>query len=142
MEPTQSLEVPEPTARHWERSEQPLATNEAAASAELKNGTDGWKSASDGQAPTFNLRPDPMTTFAVGTSLILIGLLYWRVFVWWYSMYMRDESYYSHGPLVPIISLGILYLERDRLRKIRLAPSLWGLVALVPALALVVLSNW
>ena len=47
----------------------------------------------------------------------------------------------SFGWYVPIFSAYILYAERDRLRKAIGAPSLWGLVASLPFLALALLGT-
>ena len=58
--------------------------------------------------------------------LLLVGLLYWPTFTWWYGDWMNKESYYSHGILIPPISLFIIWLQKQRLKSIPLRPDALG----------------
>jgi exosortase len=46
------------------------------------------------------------------------------------------DPQYSHGYLVPLFSLYLLWSRRDKLKGASLSPSWWGVVVLLPALAL------
>lgn len=54
----------------------------------------------------------------------------------WLTSHWRDISHYSHGPLIPLIALGLLWWKRAELRRASLIPHHGG-VALV-ALAMLV----
>jgi exosortase len=43
---------------------------------------------------------------------------------------------YSHGYLVPVFAVGLLWLRRDQLKSDRLRPSIWGLPLIAAGLAL------
>ncbi|MGC1273674.1 MAG: exosortase/archaeosortase family protein [Planctomycetaceae bacterium] len=70
----------------------------------------------------------------------LVGLL---ALVWGYAGTIavlarkwEADPQYSHGYLVPLFSLALLWLRRDALHVDRLRPSLWGVPLLVAALLL------
>lgn len=53
---------------------------------------------------------------------------------WMVDRWTEDESYTSHGPLIPLVTAGILWAERARLREAAGPGSAWGLALLLPAL--------
>lgn len=65
-------------------------------------------------------------------ALALILVLYWETMGWWYAEWMKDDSYYSHGPLVVPIALFMVWSIRSRLIKEKVQPSLWGLALILP----------
>jgi exosortase len=71
-------------------------------------------------------------------ALLLFGpdlLLWWRVW--------RDpDSFYAHGPVVPVLAGLLVWIDWKRLTNLEARPSLWGLVLVIPALVLVTLSRW
>jgi exosortase len=52
----------------------------------------------------------------------------------------RVDPSLSHGPLVPLIALGLLWTQREALRG--LCTSAWGLVLLFPSCLVYVLAMW
>lgn len=97
-------------------------------------------STSGGSREGFTIRDFKLSTYlpiAIGT--ILFGWLYMPVFSAWYEGWMVKESYYSHGPLVPVISLFVVWLKRKQLKDILIKPSAWGYAFLIPCLLMVVL---
>lgn len=62
----------------------------------------------------------------IGLCLLLLGWLYWPTFDWWYSEWNKKESYYSHGILIPPITLFLIWMQRQRLKSIPLRPDALG----------------
>jgi EpsI family protein len=56
---------------------------------------------------------------------VFSGVLQGLVRVW------EAQDEYAHGFLIPVISAYFVYLEKDRLRRIRLAPALWAGLAVL-----------
>jgi len=59
--------------------------------------------------------------------------VYWHTFRWWWGHWWADDSYYSHGILIPIMSGFLVWSSRKRLAKMVLEPSIWGLMAVLLA---------
>ena len=71
--------------------------------------------------------------------LLFAGLAFanWLpTFRWMLDRWTEDESYTSHGPLIPLVSAMLLWLDRERLRAAAGEGSPWGLALLLPALLL------
>jgi len=51
------------------------------------------------------------------------------------------DADYSHGFLVPVLSTYLIWARRDKLRKIPLRPSLWGMVIVLGAIGLLILGS-
>ncbi|MCC6445397.1 MAG: exosortase/archaeosortase family protein [Armatimonadetes bacterium] len=59
-----------------------------------------------------------------------------------WTEWMKKDSNYSHGTLVPFISLFILWLSRDKLREALRRPLYWGLALILPSLLVHILAHW
>src|SRR6185369_4450476 len=71
-------------------------------------------------------------TFSFGLFVaLLLALVYWRNIHWMWGRWQTDP-FYSHGPLVPVVSAFLLWRSRDRLR---LAPAIS-----LPAIAILVVA--
>ena len=77
---------------------------------------------------------------AVITALLLI--IYSPTIWWMVDRWNAKDSYYSHGFLVPVVSLYILWLKRDRLAKIKPKPITLGLWLLIAGLLVHALSSF
>lgn len=67
----------------------------------------------------------PIIKFAVCLALSLIAYI---PTIWWMAdRWFAKESYYSHGLLIPMISIFIIWQRRDALNKIKIAGNIWGL---------------
>jgi len=53
----------------------------------------------------------------------LVAIAYIPTFTWMYERWVSAESYYSHGPLIPIIAIALVWLKRRELIAIPPAPS-------------------
>ena len=79
-----------------------------------------------------------VSTFSL-CSLILI--CYADVFQWMLSRYISPESYYSHGFLVPIVSLFLIWQSRDRLQNVESKNFKLGLIIVCLSLLLHILGT-
>ncbi|MCW5946631.1 MAG: exosortase/archaeosortase family protein [Fimbriimonadales bacterium] len=57
------------------------------------------------------------------------------------SVWFDDEGYYSHGVLVPFLTLYILYARRDKIREQSIGVSMGGMVVLILGLLIVVAAK-
>jgi len=79
--------------------------------------------------------------------MLLAGALFvamqWQFpFTDWWSAWMRKNSYSSHGPLVPLIALFMVWANRKRLAVTKIAPSWWGALLIVPSIPLFIYGRW
>ncbi len=79
----------------------------------------------------------------IGLSIIvlLIVLGYMQIFQWMYGRYIGADSYYSHGLLVPFVSLFLIWHKRELLTTLPQQQSWAGLVVIVFALVLHILGT-
>lgn len=77
-------------------------------------------------------------------QLFLLGLLLAWIYapaVWWMvDRWWAKDSYYGHGPLIPLVSLALLWWRRKELAALSPAPSRWGWAWVVLGLALQTVS--
>lgn len=69
---------------------------------------------------------------------VLLGALLWS---YWPALGQMAHKWnhdpqYSHGYLVPLFSIALLWLRRDRLEVEKLSPSLWGLPILLAGIVM------
>jgi exosortase len=84
--------------------------------------------------------PIPLGTAATAVAIVLaVGLAYRDVWPWLASEW-RDNPYYTHGVLVPLLSLFLVWRARDAL-ALR-APSWLGYPVIAAGLALLVVGLW
>lgn len=74
------------------------------------------------------------TTLAlyIGTILGLLLLVYGNNLIWLWSRWMENPNY-SHGPLIPIISLFIIFQKRDIIKATEFEGSNRGIYILIAA---------
>ncbi|MDA9762189.1 exosortase/archaeosortase family protein [Desulfobacterales bacterium] len=56
---------------------------------------------------------------------------YYTTFLWLHYKYDYQDSYYSHGYMIPFISAYLIYLERHKLKDLEISSSKIGLVMIV-----------
>jgi len=71
-----------------------------------------------------------VSLLAVTFLVVTISFTYWETLLWMYDRYMGADSYYSHGFLIPFISLFFVWQLKDQLQDVQLEPS-WAGFALV-----------
>jgi exosortase len=53
---------------------------------------------------------------------VLVTVVYFPTFIWMVERWTAAETYYSHGFLIPLISIFIVWLRRKELSKLKIAP--------------------
>ena len=82
-----------------------------------------------------------MAVLGTGLFLVVGFFAYRTTLIWMYNRYMSADSYYSHGFLIPVVSLYFIYQLKDSLVKIQPEGSLWGLALVFFALLLHLLGT-
>jgi len=82
-----------------------------------------------------------VNVLGVGALALVIAFCYSAVFQWMYGRYMNADSYYSHGFLVPFVTLFLIWMKRDQLLNQTQQGSIAGLVLIVAALLLHILGT-
>jgi len=76
-------------------------------------------------------------------ALALFVVMQWNFpFIDWWKTWERQNSYYSHGPLVPLIAAFMVGANHKKLRFIKVLPSWLGLVLVLPSIPLFVFGRW
>jgi exosortase len=57
---------------------------------------------------------------------ILLVAAYWPIILWMYDRWFAENSYYSHGILVPVVSLFLIWKKKENLKKLYPEPSPLG----------------
>lgn len=83
-----------------------------------------------------------VTFIPFAVCMVLVAWLYFPIFRWWYGNWTAKESYYAHGPLIPLISILILWLRSRELKQVSTNPDTRGYVFVVGVLALAVFGYW
>jgi exosortase len=111
-----------------------VTTNESAqglTGAERTPSSDGKES-----SKSWDWRRIALDTLPYLLSVGLLIVLAWPMLRWWVWEYTRPESYYAHGPLIPLMAGFMLWSQRKRLAEVPKAPFLPALALFIPALAL------
>jgi len=76
-----------------------------------------------------------------GALIFLVFIsCYYPTFIWLHNKYRGLDSYYSHGYLIPIITVYLIYMKKEELKEVKLKNSLMGLYLVIFALSLHVIS--
>lgn len=70
---------------------------------------------------------------------VMMLLIYWHNVQWLWSRWMENPDY-SHGPLIPLISLFIVYQKRKQIRKIDMRGSIIGVYVIALAVLIYIVS--
>ena len=73
--------------------------------------------------------------------LALLTATFWWTGRWFYIHWTATNSYYTHGPLIPLVSAWLLYRNRRHLAAAPLRPFPMGLCLVIPSLLLHMLAT-
>ena len=97
-------------------------------------------------APTQQIDPAKrITPVAWLMAALIAGLVVysWRVPIdWMVERWLKPESYYSHGFLVPLVVLWLVWRDRHNLSSLRAESSALGLCVMLLGLLILLLSGW
>jgi len=77
-------------------------------------------------------RKASLLRFVVSFGVLLV--VYIPTFVWMYERWVRPESYYGHGFLIPLVSLFVIWQRREFLMKAGLSSDMRGLIIVIAGL--------
>src|SRR5258708_17348572 len=85
-------------------------------------------------------RPDRIAFLAIS----LLGVIFWGYWTTLVEMAERwtDDPQYSHGYLVPLFSVYLLWSRRAMLKDARFSPSWWGVAILLVGIAIRAVGTW
>ena len=66
----------------------------------------------------------------------LVICAYIPTFIWMVDRWTAKDTYYSHGFLVPLISLFIVWLKKDKLSKLKIQPSNLGWIFFITGISI------
>ncbi len=69
-------------------------------------------------------------------------LVYIPVFIWMYSRWVAAETYYSHGFLVPLISVFLVWQKRKELSRFNLKPTRGGWLFFIPGIFIYLIGSF
>lgn len=76
---------------------------------------------------------------------LLLGLVmlwcYVPTFVWLWGRWFARDSYYSHGVLIPLVTVFLIWQKRDELQQVPVQSSKWGVPLVVAGLIVQVISS-
>ncbi len=72
---------------------------------------------------------------------IFVLLVYVPSFLWMWDRWFARDSYYSHGILIPFVTVFLIWQKRDILKKLKPETSPWGLRLFFLGIAIHLLSS-
>jgi len=79
-------------------------------------------------------------------KLALIGLvvlaMYVPTMIWMWDRWFAEESYYSHGILMPILAIFLIMFKKDELKAIKQKKNNWGLLLIGLGIIIHLASSW
>lgn len=76
----------------------------------------------------------------IGFIALLLAVIYYPTVGWMWTRWFGGDSYYSHGPLIPLVSGALLWLKRRELAATQISSSKLGLFILSAGLLFHLLS--
>ena len=92
------------------------------------------------KAKECSVRSRAIYAVKIAFILLLLILIYYPIFVWMWQRWFATDSYYSHGPLIPVVSIALIWLRRQKLANASVTSSKLGLGLLVAGLILHIAS--
>ena len=92
--------------------------------------------------------PHPATGWFTGNRAVLavllcvLAVIYARTSYELYVNWKLVDSYYTHGFLVPFVSLYFAYRQRETLKAMPIRPSAWGIVWIVVASLMLLIGDF
>lgn len=77
----------------------------------------------------------------IGIIVVLVIMVYLPTFLWMTHIFLQEESNYTHGFLIPIVSLFLVWKMKDELKEIPITSSSKGLILLYGGLLLHVIGR-
>ncbi|MFH0827592.1 MAG: archaeosortase/exosortase family protein, partial [Candidatus Omnitrophota bacterium] len=72
--------------------------------------------------------------------LAVVLVIYIPVFIWMVERWTAAETYYSHGFLVPLISIFLIWQKRKELSQLNFNPTNKGWIFFIPGISIYIIS--
>jgi exosortase len=86
-------------------------------------------------------RPNGLALSLIGLAVALTIVLYYHTMTWWVTEWTQPGSFYAHGVFIPFFVGLMVWRDRERLRRLPISHSWWGLVLLIIAFVLLLLGR-
>lgn len=74
-------------------------------------------------------------------AFFVMIIAYFPTLIWMFDRWWVRDSYYSHGILIPAVSIFLIYQIKDELAKIEFKESPWGMRLIIAGVALHLLAS-
>ena len=77
-------------------------------------------------------------------EFIIVLVYFWAygpIWIWMWERWFARDSYYSHGILIPFVTLYLIWQKKEVLKKTPREPAGWGIVFLVFGILVLLLSS-
>ncbi len=92
------------------------------------------------QAPPLRRKIDILYLLPFIVFAGLLATLYTNALHWWYFEWTAQSTYYQHGVFIPFFVAIMIWRDRERLRRLPLSRSWWGLPLIFLAIGLVLFA--
>ncbi|MFH1459040.1 MAG: exosortase/archaeosortase family protein [Candidatus Omnitrophota bacterium] len=73
--------------------------------------------------------------------VLFLAIMYYPAFIWMWERWHAPDTNYSHGILIPIVSLFLLYSRKERLKQIQIKPEGSGIIFVCLAILVHITGN-
>ncbi len=78
----------------------------------------------------------------LGIIFGMVILVYIPVFIWMFARWTAAETYYSHGFLVPLISIFLVWQKRKELSRLNFKPNRQGWLLFIPGIFIYLIGSF
>ena len=76
----------------------------------------------------------------LSTLAAITIIIYIPIFIWMFDRWSSAETYYSHGMLIPFISVFLVWRKRKELNRIKFNPTRKGWLFFIPGILIYIIS--
>lgn len=74
-------------------------------------------------------------------AFFVMVVAYFPTIIWMYDRWMARDSYYSHGFLIPVVSLALIFWQKEELAEIKWKESPWGMRLIIAGVVMHLLAS-
>ena len=78
----------------------------------------------------------------IGFVALVTAVMYIPTFIWMWGRWFKEESYYSHGILIPVAVVFLVLFKKDELKEVRSQIFKPGLFLIILAVLVHLVSAW
>ncbi|MFC1667454.1 exosortase/archaeosortase family protein [Candidatus Omnitrophota bacterium] len=73
---------------------------------------------------------------------LIVGVIYIPTFIWMWGRWFAEESYYSHGILMPLVTIFLILFKKDELKNLKPIPNKIGILLILIGAMIYLISAW